>query len=124
MFSMIDEYKSLDDIKNKLSLTVDLTNIDEVRRELIIKLAEVHPDRNNGEFKNENDKILYNDISRAIEFIDNNANKTLQIIPVSAITDIIRLIKEIIPKNNINEEKAEEKDLYNRFDIKINYGNL
>jgi len=114
-------FKTIEEIKNKFSLVSD-SNI-EIRKELIKKISEIHPDKNNGSFANTETEILYNNISSAIEFIDNELKNEQQLIPISAIKEITNLIKEIIPVNNTTTEKLLEmkSELLSLSDKRINY---
>ncbi len=57
-------------------------------------LVELHPDKNGGEFLNDEKKRKYLEINEALEYLDKNSEKSL--ININDITSIVKIVNEII----------------------------
>ncbi|HEY9008778.1 MAG TPA: hypothetical protein VIM75_21720 [Ohtaekwangia sp.] len=73
---------------------IESSDKDEIRKELIKKMAEAHPDRTSGSFATKTQEIQYQRLSLAIEFMDNNQNTTNSLIKIDDLKDLIRLIRD------------------------------
>jgi len=113
------EYETIKEIIDKFSLTSDIDKTNDIRRELVKKLSEIHPDRNDGKFKDDETKSLYNDIHSAINFIDENYINPTQLVPISKITDLIHLIHDIIPTKKNKTIDEFETELHTKFNLDL-----
>jgi hypothetical protein len=67
---------------------------DEVRKYLIKRLAETHPDKTNGVFATEDQEQEYEKLNLAIEFMDNQKNGGQSLIKIDDLRDLIKLIRD------------------------------
>lgn len=73
-------------------------NNSEIRKDLIRKMKDIHPDTNGGEFKNDEEKLLFNKLSEGVEEIDDLSNNQLSVIKTS---DIVTLANNLSITNKI-----------------------
>lgn len=79
------------------------TTLSELRRELIKKLVAIHPDKNQGVFKNTSDEELFHKINRAIESIDKQLVPHNSLISINEAKDLIELVtKQVSVTSQIN----------------------
>lgn len=115
---MEEQFKSINEIKEEFSIKSD--DIIEIKRLLKKKMAELHPDKNKGDFKTKKTKNVYEKIDSAIKFIDKILKNESQLVPISSIKEITNTVRDIIVLENKSIlEKAEDK-IYNKIDNIIN----
>lgn len=87
---------------------------DEIRRELNLLRMEVHPDKNGGEFKDFDDKKLFNSLNEAIEKIDDHGKNNTALISVREVTDLIKIVSDLVPSTQKNaiEQSINDKIVY------------
>jgi hypothetical protein len=102
--------ETIESIRQKFEIKE--TEFLKIRKSLKTKLIEIHPDRNNGEFKNTNEKDLFNEINVSIDYID-NLGKDNQMVIVDKMTDLVKAVTDLIPRNN-------EPSLDTKLDTNIN----
>jgi hypothetical protein len=110
-------YDSIDEIIKEFSLKPD--NLVDMRRELIKNISAIHPDRNNGIFQNIETENLYKKTNEAIQYIDNKLKNENQLVPISSLTEIIKIVQDIIPKNEeaqVNKTFMIEQKINNNLD--------
>lgn len=96
-------FDSIEQIKKEFNIKVD--QVHGIRKELKRIQASIHPDKNNGEFISDSEKNQYLSINEAIDYID-NYNEKRALMPLREITDLVNVIKELIPSS---AEKQESK---------------
>lgn len=105
------EFKSLEEIQKHFGITKE--SPDEIRKDLVTILADYHPDKTGGEYANKVQERNYEEINRAIEFIDESKKDTsitkheLSVI-LKKIEDL-SIITSIKSAENNYEDKAIEK---------------
>src|SRR5213075_1728217 len=88
----------------------------EVRRRLREKQAELHPDRNGGRFANENAEKEFHRLNDAIRLI-NSAPESTALVPISAIPEIVRAVREAIaPQTHQNTQQL----LADKLEVQVN----
>ncbi len=65
------EFASIEEIKEYFGINTD--DIEEIRKQLKNMLAELHPDKNGGEYRNKKQQKDYEEVSNAITFFDNSS---------------------------------------------------
>lgn len=88
------KFTSLEQIKNEFNLNQN--ERDEIRSELRLKLAELHPDKIGKENFNIEE---FTKVKDAIDYID---TFTKDLVPVEQVTDLIKIVKDLTNKNNID----------------------
>ena len=99
------EYYNIKQIRDEFG--IDNESPDEIRKELIKRMSEIHPDKNKGEFSSEREKGDYFKIDSARRFLDEQTKDHEALIPLKDVTDLIETVKELVPTNN--ENKSAEK---------------
>lgn len=61
----------------------------ELKKELMQKMALIHPDKNKGEFVNDTDKELFHKMNTAVEFIDKNKTSENSLITINEAKDLV-----------------------------------
>ena len=67
-------------------------------------------------------------MNESLQYIDDKLKNETQLVPISAVTEIIKIVQDIIPKNNenlinnniISEQKIYEQELKTKLDIRRN----
>ena len=95
------EYSSIKQIRDEFG--IDSESPDEIRKELIKRMPEIHPDKNKGEFSSEKEKGDYFEIDSARRFLDEQTKDQEALIPLKDVTDLIKTVKELVPTNNENK---------------------
>lgn len=95
------EFKSIEEIQKHFGLTKN--SIDDFRKELVITLAEYHPDKTGGTYRNKLQQRNYEEIDSAIAFIDESKKEV-------SITkhDLSLIIKKIDDLSIIASTKVSE----------------
>jgi len=104
-------YKSIEEIIEKFNLLSNKYEFAALRNELKKLLANAHPDKNGGDFASDEDKLRYESLQEAIDFIDSNTSKNL--IPINQITDIVKAITSVM------QPSREETVARNKREIKL-----
>ncbi|WP_416151130.1 hypothetical protein ACM26V_09245 [Salipaludibacillus sp. HK11] len=68
----------------------------EIRKGLMKKIRDIHPDNNRGEFKNDEEKLLFYNLNEAVEEIDDLSKNQLSTIKTS---DIVTLVSRLSTTN-------------------------
>jgi len=115
------DYSSLDEIKNVFFLKSN--NLADMRRELVQKSSLLHPDKNYGMFQDSNTEDQYIKMNGAIQYIDKILGNEMQLVPISAITEIIKVVKSTIPENSdtqLNKKIIVEQNFHTKLDTRKN----
>lgn len=101
------DFKSLDEIKVHFGITSDETN--EIRKELIKRLAseDAHPDKTGGSFKSNIQQRNHDELSNAIEFIDNL--RTDLVVSREEWGQLQKTIKELVVLKETENLKTKEQ---------------
>lgn len=91
-------YTSLHSIKEDFNIDTD--DVDVIRSLINQVRVQLHPDKNNGEFKDEQAKERYHKANDAISYLDSLKSDN-QLMIVEKMTDLARIISEIAPINQI-----------------------
>jgi len=102
-------YNSIGEIQKDFEL--EFHDVGNLRDSLNSLRIELHPDKNNGDFKNESDKEKFLKLNAAIQYIDSIKNDN-QIIAVERMTELIKAITELIPNST-------QTTLQNNLDLRI-----
>lgn len=107
-------YTDLDQIIKDFNL--DSKSKDSIRKELKSRLKKFHPDKNGGEFGSKEQKLMFEKISHAIDFIDTPVDVVLR----REITDLTKVIKDLaIKRNAVDLLSTKEDELYKRIEGNI-----
>lgn len=84
-----------------------------IKKDLKNLLKKVHPDKNNGEFRDENDQKKYLEIHSALEFIDKNISQT-SLVKKNEITALTQVIEKLVStkKNKKSVDIIKEKGVF------------
>ncbi|RKS42568.1 hypothetical protein BC962_3235 [Gillisia mitskevichiae] len=101
----MSKYYSLNDIKNDFGIEND--DIAAIKKEIKNIIKDIHPDKNNGSFKNKLDELNYQKSISALEFLDSE----FRIISVNELNNLAVQTEKKISKK---EQKKEFKKLDNK----------
>lgn len=101
------KFNTLDEVAKHFN--IESTDVDHIKKELKNLIKDIHPDKNNGEFKSEHEKIIYNKIVEAFEFLE--SSNTTSVVAKNDIVALTKGIYEIIlsKENDIYKEKIDGK---------------
>ena len=99
------KYNSLEQVKADFDLNLDST--DQIRSELKSKMKKCHPDKVDSKDWENGLKNDFLDLSDAIEFIDTSKKDTSALVPVEQVTELVKIIKDILPKNKIVTQETK-----------------
>jgi hypothetical protein len=102
---------SLSQLKQDFDLQSN--DLDVLRDSLNLIRIELHPDKNNGIFKNQPEEERYHKISEAIEFIESLKSNT-SLMVVEQMTDLVKAIAMLVPNN-------KESSFQTNVETKINF---
>lgn len=85
-------FDSLDDIIAHFKF--DIKDADDVKKELKNLIKEVHPDRNKGEFKSDQDKTFFYEIQSALEYLE-KLNPNVSLSTQNDITALTKVLTEL-----------------------------
>lgn len=85
------DFNSIDEILSHFDLNAQ--DADEAKKELKNLIKKVHPDKHNGNFKNDKDKDLYHEIQSALLCLDGASNTALS--TKNEITALTKVIKDL-----------------------------
>ncbi|HXS60204.1 MAG TPA: hypothetical protein VN703_05270, partial [Candidatus Sulfopaludibacter sp.] len=103
-------YTSLKQIKEDFQL--ESNDIVILRDQLNQVRTELHPDKNNGDFKNNTEKERYYKVSEAVAYID-SLKESNQLIVVEKLANLLESFSDIIPNKR-------ESSLQNNLESRIN----
>jgi hypothetical protein len=109
------EFTSIDDIKDHFGIETD--DIEEIRKQLKIMLAELHPDKNGGEYRNRKQQRDYEEVSNAINLIDNS--NTSLVLTRSEWTSVLQKIEDLAIFKTKNDFITED-EISKQLDTSIN----
>jgi hypothetical protein len=100
------DYNSIDQIKKDFEIYDD--DLEILRNKINEVRVKFHPDRTNGSFLNESDKLTYYKANNAISFIDKLTNNR-QLLVIETMTGLLKVVTQSINKPNIvnAEDKVE-----------------
>lgn len=107
-------FTTIEDVKNQFSISDE--NLDVIEKKLEKLLAENHPDKTGGEFKDKNQKEDFYLIQQAIEFLQKEKQNNSQLIPISAFNSLVEMFKEnkdaeITKNNNAIIQNSIDKEI-------------
>lgn len=110
---------NFDDIGQvKKEFGIDASTFEEIRKQLMRLLKEVHPDMNHGKFATQEQESKYHKIKDAINFIDEQRSSDSSLIIRSEVQELIQLIREIVPKTSQIDSEKKLSELIDN-DIKL-----
>lgn len=98
------EFRSIDQIKSEFGLGA--ASNEELRRSLVKQLADMHPDKTNGEFKTTAQRDAYEKVKRALDFMDKSQSSNL--VRIDDVKELIRVLRadEKVGENVIERYKS------------------
>ncbi len=102
-------YTSINQIKEDFQLNTE--NLETLRESLNQIRIELHPDKNRGKFRHDEEKEKYYRANDAIQYIDGLKNNN-QLIVVEKMTELVKIVVELIPN-------TKETSLQSSLDVKI-----
>lgn len=112
---MDDQWQSILEIKDEF----ELTYIEDDNLALLTKLkekrAELHPDKNGGEFTSDDQQKSYHRMDAAISFLESKIEDSKELIPLSQLPTIIDSIATSIAKQNKPSATQIQRDLKSDF---------
>lgn len=109
------EFSSIDEIKDYFGIETD--DIEEIRKQLKNMLTELHPDKNGGEYRNGKQQRDYEEVSNAINLIDNS--NTSLVLTRSEWTNVLQKIENLAIFKTKNDFITED-EIYKQLDTSIN----
>lgn len=107
------KYTSIEQIKSDFNLNLD--SLDQIRVELKSKMKKCHPDKvDSTEWKNGMKNDFLN-LTEAIEFIDTSKKENTSLVPVEQVTELVKVIKDILPKNEIITQETKFENQLDSF---------
>lgn len=92
----ISSWNSITEIVEEYELASAPSEVEAVRQELRAKLADLHPDRDGGEFPTPAQKEAYFRISSAIDFVEATSQSNASMVRVSDVTAIAKVIADAL----------------------------
>ena len=96
----------------RLELGLNSSSKSDLKKEVKAKIKEIHPDKNNGEFKTEEEKQNYQKLKSALDFL----NSSTELVTREEITSLTKIIKDLAL---VKDEKRQESVLSDKIDSKI-----
>jgi hypothetical protein len=90
------EMTDINKVIEEFNLKGNLTDRNSLVKELKAKLAELHPDRFGGSFKDDNHKKAYYTINEALEFLETSKDQPKSLIPVDALPSILEAVTKAV----------------------------
>ena len=106
------EFNAIDQIKHFYG--IQETDLEEVRKLLRVKLANIHPDKTGGQFGSKKQQNDYEELNSAIELISNsNTNNSLLITNKewAVVQQNIDYLTKLVKQNNLISQNEFEKSL-------------
>ncbi len=95
------EFNSLNEIKEEFG--IESEEVDSVKKELKKLIKDIHPDKNNGEFKNKLDKKNYHNIQSALDFLE----KGFEVVSRVELHALMKSINDLAPISTKQELEAK-----------------
>ena len=86
---MENKWGNIDELVAEFRLSASKSDVESLKKELILKLSELHPDKTDGAFKSDEQKKNYLRINDAIEYLEKQSLKGLTTIPISEISSVM-----------------------------------
>jgi len=99
------QINSIQDITTRFKLRSNQQS--NIIEELKVLRVDLHPDKNGGEFENEDHKKDYYDLEDALNWLEKNNT----LVPLSQLTDLVKVIKDL--------EKPTEKDVITQLETDL-----
>lgn len=113
------DWESIEQVNSYFGLDVDNDNPNAVRRAIIKKMRKIHPDNNENQFKSENERLLWNELNSAKEFLNNFDKESATLISMSQLPAIIQSIQKAnLPsiENRVSDFRQEVRaDSHSRY---------
>ncbi|MBG6129951.1 hypothetical protein IWQ47_001966 [Aquimarina sp. EL_43] len=107
------KYTSIEQIKSDFDLNLD--SIDQIRNELKSKIKKCHPDKVDSTEWDNGLKNEFLNLTEAIEFIDTSKKENSSLVPVDQVTELVKVIKDILPKNEIITQETKFENQLDSF---------
>lgn len=110
---MSKKFSSIEEIKSYFG--IDNDTVEDIRKELRKRIKEFHPDTTNGEFKSIEQQERYDNLSNAIQFLDNEGlNNSNLILSKNELTSLIKRTinheMSLFHGQTNNEEKIQKTE--------------
>lgn len=105
-------WESIEQIVSYFQLTIDDSDPIEVKKAIKMKMADIHPDKNNQQFKSESDEELWRNLNSAKLYLDKCNQSRTALIPVSQLPALIKSIQQSnLPpiENRISDLRQESR---------------
>lgn len=112
---MDNKWQSISDIKDEFGLSYNEDDNLDILAKLKEKRAELHPDKNGGEFTSEEQRKFYHRVDDAITYLESKIEESKDLIPLSQLPTIIDSITTSIAKQNKPSAIQIQRDLKNDF---------
>lgn len=95
------EWRSLEHIVRTLDLSADPRQVSDVEKEIRRRLAEIHPDRNGGEFETDSSRYDYDELATALKFcrVSESGGKAISL-HKSDLPELLDALREITRQND------------------------
>lgn len=97
------DWKSLADVAGEFGVTTDASDPEVLRSELKKIMSSIHPDKNAGQFKTEEDKSRYLRAKAALEFLDVHTQVGSSLIPISQLPVLFAAFSQAITSQSPRE---------------------
>lgn len=87
-------WTSTEDIKMEMQLKSSSDDFAGLKRELRLKLAELHPDKNGGAFISTEDEEQFNKVAAAYDFVNLASQESKSLVPITQLPAIIKAVRE------------------------------
>jgi hypothetical protein len=96
-------WKSLADVAGDFEVTTGASDPEVVRGELKKIMSSIHPDKNGGQFKTEEDKSRYLRAKEALEFLDVHVQVGSSLIPISQLPALFGAVSQALASQSPRE---------------------
>jgi len=88
------KWKTPEEVVRELQLDSAPQDTEALKREIRLRLASIHPDKNGGEFSDPEDEEMYNKVAAAYEFVSQISSDSQALVPITQLPAIIRAVRD------------------------------
>ncbi len=105
------DFNSIDEIVSHFNL--DSNEVDEVKKELKDLVKQTHPDKNNGDFKDDKEKDRYHEIQSALKFLG-DIHTSISLTTKKEITALTTVLKDLalVREKEVTDGILEKKGTF------------
>src|SRR5262245_11907316 len=103
----MQQWHTIADVAKHFGLDAHVTQ-ETLRDELKRRLAQLHPDRNGGEFRSSSEKAEYLQLQSALTFVDDFAQTSTAMVPISQLPAVIEAVTRALTLTQTSPVSTEQ----------------